>query len=56
MLILKTEELFNQLLNLDNNWQVTSIEHDQIDLENIIINIQHIKNTTPNKQRIVKYL
>lgn len=48
MVILKTEELFNQLLNLDNNWQVTSIEHDQIDLENIIINIQHIKSKIPH--------
>jgi transposase len=48
MVILQTEELFNQLLNLGNHWQVTSIEHDQIDLENIIINIQYIKSKIPH--------
>jgi transposase len=41
---LQTKQLFNQLLNLDNHWQVVSVDYDHQDLDKIIINIEYINN------------
>ncbi len=44
MVILQTKQLFNQPLNLDNHWQVVSVDYDHQDLDKIIINIEHINH------------
>ena len=41
---MQTKQLFNQLLNLDNHWQVVSVDYDHQDLDKIIINIEYINN------------